>query len=83
MLKIVENLWAVGDPPELCWVDPLPGGRGLPLHRNPTVAFGLRLQFSALRSWPPVKKNPAHAAASVGVPQRLLLMVVVLVDVCR
>ena len=61
MLKIVEYLWAVGDPaPNPAWrahsasPDPLALGTGLlPVPKKPTLAL-------RLPSWPPMK-NPGHS----------------------
>ena len=73
MLKIVENLWAVGAPaPNPAWrahsasPDPLALGRGLlPVPKKPTLALGLP-------SWPPMK-NPGMPLA-VGWPRSFVLV---------
>ena len=71
MLKIVENLWAVGAPPrtplgQLTALPQTPSWRGLgwcPLPKNPTSA--LRLRLFGLRSCPFRMNNPGHALASL------------------
>jgi len=68
LLKIVENLWAVGALPRTMQAsierstDPLAGGRRLaaPSPRTPTSALGLWPRFSPRRSHSAVSPNSLH-----------------------